>query len=169
MKSDLYQQKTSALHTPVSCLSPFFFFSPLMHNLHLVLLHSSLFLPLICISQITSLLPLHLMFLIRPSLHTWIQFLPQLVCCLCVCLWVCMCVQWYDTRQKVISRDCSPQLCASSVSANRMLEQRGFMRNKELVPEIEPFSSEGPQRVGYGSNNESRASLATKTHTCLHS
>lgn len=161
MKSDLYQQKTSALHT----LSPaLLLYQFSVATLHLVLLHPSLFLPLICVSHITSLpltlfLHLHLkytflMALIRPFFHTQLA------------LWgVCVWMIYYTS--KVMSRDQSPQFCKNT--ANRMLEHHGFMENDDLLPEIEPFSSKGPQRLGYGSNNESKASLAnTQTHTQTH-
>lgn len=41
-----------------------------------------------------------------------------------------------------------------------------FHDDNDLLPEIEPFSSKDPQRLGYGSNNEHKASFATHTLIC---
>lgn len=104
MKSDLYQQKTSTLHT-LGILPSFFISSLLQPSILFSFTH--LYFSFLSASftslPLTLFLRLHLhlictflMSLMQPSFQTWIQLLLPLA--RCVCGW--MCVQWYDAHQR---------------------------------------------------------------------
>lgn len=112
MKSDPYQQKQACCAISLARLD--YLFS--VATLHLVLLHSTVFLPLICISTSLSLallLYLHLknpflMAFLQPFSYTLIHLQP----CLSTCVWC---------SSKVVRCDWSAPVCENYMCANRML------------------------------------------------
>lgn len=180
MKSDLYQRKTRAVQNPSPVL-------PLYQlpaaTLHLVLLHPSLFLLLICISHITSLPPtlflhLHLQhFFFFSCTHAQISASASLdggasvcvrVCLTRACARLCVCVYKGKLRIKGHKLGLSLQVCENEACANRMLLVVSS-GSYNLQPEIEFLAARGPHRVGYRSNNERKAWQHKHTLAYSHS